>query len=183
MSFWRRWHRWLGIVAGVLLILMAVTGVLLQIDEVGGFSEAARQEALARRGPVPALAPVALAARVELLSGGRAIEMLRLESRRNGTTVAVVRFSGSERPVQIDLETGAQKPGNDGPGPVGGAIEKLRLLILMLHTFGIAGVGGHVVGGMAGVVMVVLGGSGLWIWWVMRRERVRRGNQETWFWK
>lgn len=183
MSLWRRWHRWLGIVAGILVILTAGTGVFLQIDEIGGFSAAARQEALARRGPVPALAPVALAARIELLSGGRNIEMLKLESRRNGAAIAVVRFAGSERLVQIDLETGAQKPGNDGPGPGGSAVEKLRRLILMLHTFGIVGIGGHVAGVFAGVVIAVLGGSGLWIWWTMRRERVRRGSREIWFWK
>lgn len=182
MSFWRRWHRWLGVVAGVLLILMAGTGVLLQIDEVGGFSEKARQTAAARRGPVPPLDMVGLSARVELLSGGRAVEMLRLESRK-GAPIAVVQFAGAERPVQIDLETGAQKPGSDAPKPGGSTIEKIRLLVLMLHTLGIAGMAGHVVGGVAGVLMAVLGGSGLWIWWIMRRERVRRGTRATWFWK
>ncbi|WP_164975680.1 PepSY domain-containing protein [Sphingobium fluviale] len=182
MNFWRRWHRWLGVVAGVLLVLMAGTGVLLQIDEVGGFSEKARQAAAARRGPVPPLDMVGLSARVELLSGGRAVEMLRLESRK-GAPIAVVQFAGAERPVQIDLETGAQKPGSDAPKPGGSTIEKIRLLVLMLHTLGIAGMAGHVVGGVAGVLMAVLGGTGLWIWWIMRRERVRRGTRATWFWK
>lgn len=181
MSFWRRWHRWLGIVAGVLLILMAVTGVLLQIDEVGGFSEKARQTVLDSRGPMPRLDVVGLAARVELLSGGRAVEMLKLESRKGGP-VAIVRFAGAEGPVQIDLQTGVQKPGNEAPKSGGTAIEKLRLLVLMLHTFGIVGMAGHVAGGLAGVVMAILGGSGLWIWWTMRRERVRRGVKRTWFW-
>lgn len=182
MSFWRRWHRWLGIISGALLIVMAVTGVLLQIDEVGRFSERAREDASVRRGPVRPLEPVALAARIELLSGGRAIEMLRLEARK-GAPIAVVRFAGTDRPVQIDLETGTQKPGSDGPRPGGSLIEKARLLVLMLHTFGIAGMAGHVAGGLAGVVMAILGCSGLWIWWTMRRERVRRGSRETWFWK
>ncbi|MDQ4421036.1 PepSY-associated TM helix domain-containing protein [Sphingobium sp. DEHP117] len=182
MNFWRRWHRWLGIVAGVLLILMAVTGVLLQVDEVGGFSEKAREQAIQRRGAVQPLDLVTAARQVETHSGGRAIEMLKLEARK-GAPVAIVRFAGTDRPVQIDLLTGAQKPGSEAPRPGGSMAEKVRLLILNLHTLGIVGGAGHIVGGIAGVAMAVLGGSGLWMWWVMRRERVRRGSRQTWFWK
>ncbi len=182
MSLWRRWHRWLGIVAGVLLILMAVTGVLLQVDEVGGVSESARQDAIARRGPVRPLDPVALAARIETLADGRKIEMLKFEARKDAP-VAIVRFAGTDRVVQVDLVTGTQRPGSEAPRPGGSMIEKLRLLVLNIHTFGLVGMTGHVIGGIAGVVMAVLGGSGLWMWWVIRRERVRRGSRATWFWK
>lgn len=181
MSFWRRWHRWLGTIAGVLLLLIGVTGVLLQIDEVTGITHKAQASA-AKAVVLPPLDPVALVARVEALSGGRKIEMLRLEARKRGPG-AIVRFAGAQSPVEIDLATGAQKPAVDAPRPEGGAWAKVRLLVLMLHTFGIAGMGGHIVGGIAGVAMAILCGSGLWIWWVMRKERVRRGSKATWLWK
>lgn len=180
MNFWRKWHRWLGTIAGVLLLFIGVTGVLLQVDEVGHISEKA---ASAPKAPLPALDVVTIAARVEALSGGRKIEMLKIESHKKQPS-ALVRFVGEKQVLQIDLATGKQKPGSETPKPgSGGTLAKLRLLVLMLHTFGIAGMGGHIVGGIAGVAMVILTGSGLWVWWVMRRERVRRNAADTWFWK
>lgn len=179
MNFWRKWHRWLGTIAGVLLLFIAVTGVLLQIDEVGHISEGTSAKTAV---VLPPLDAVALAARVEALSGGRKIEMLKIESHKKQPS-AIVRFSGEKKVVQIDLTTGKQKPASEAPKPPSGTLAKLRLLMLTLHTFGIAGMGGHIVGGIAGVAMVILTGSGLWVWWVMRRERVRRDAKDTWFWK
>jgi len=179
MNFWRKWHRWLGTIAAVLLVLIGGTGVLLQIDEVGHVSERASARASV---PLPPLDAVALAARVEALSGGRRIEMLRLEAHSKAPS-AVVRFAGDKKVVEIDLATGKQKPGRETPKSAGGTLAKIRLLVLMLHTFGIAGTAGHVAGGLVGVVLVGLSGSGLWVWWTMRRERVRRNAAGTWFWK
>lgn len=179
MTFWRKWHRWMGTSAGILLLIVAITGVLLQIDEVGHISDNA---GVAHDAAVPPLDAVALAARVEALSGGRKIEMLKLESHQKQPS-AIVRFSGEKKVVQIDLATGKQKPASEGPRPPSGTLAKLRLLILNFHTLGIAGMPGHVVGGIAGLVMAILSASGLWVWWTMRRERIRRNADRTWFWK
>ena len=39
MTPWRRWHRWLGTVAGLLLVLIGATGIFLQVDELTGMSD------------------------------------------------------------------------------------------------------------------------------------------------
>ncbi len=179
MNFWRKWHRWIGTIAGIFLLIIGATGVLLQIDELGHFSERA---APPPRAATPPLDVVALAARVEALSGGRKIEMLRLESHKKQPS-AIVRFSGQKKVVQIDLATGAQKPSSEIPTSPRSKLAQLRLLILEFHTLGIAGVGGKVTAWFAGVMMVILTGSGLWMWWTMRRERVRRAAKDTLFWK
>ncbi len=181
MIFWRKWHRWLGTIAGVLLALVAATGIYLQVEEVTGVVHKAADKATVRKVPPP-LDAVQIAQRVQALSQGRTIEMLRIESFTRGP-VAVVRFAGEKNPVEINLQTGARKPGRDGSAPLTGTWSKVHLTLLMLHTFGIAGMPGHLVGGVAGVALLVLCGSGLWVWWVMRKERVRRNAKETWFWR
>ncbi|MEO8723582.1 MAG: PepSY-associated TM helix domain-containing protein [Sphingobium sp.] len=180
MTFWRKWHRWLGTIAGVLLVLIGATGALLQIDEVTHFTDGPRPAPVdpARLAPID---PVALATRIQSLSGERQILSLQMEARQNGPA-AIVRFVGAKSPVELNLETGAQQASTDPAKPKNTRLRRIQLLVLNFHTFGLVGPWGHVVGIFASFMLIGLSGSGLWMWWTMLRERTRR-SKTSWFWR
>jgi len=180
MAFWRKWHRWMGTVAGLLLLLIGATGILLQVDEVAHLTDGPRPQPvdISRLQPIDA---IALTTRVQSLSAGRKILSLHLDARPNGPT-ATVRFADAKSPVEIDLKTGVQKAIADPAKPKNTLLRRIRLLVLNLHTFGLVGAWGHVAGIFVSVMLMVLSGSGLWMWWSVRQERIKR-NQTSWFWR
>lgn len=184
MTNWRRWHRWLGTVAALLLVLIGATGILLQLDEVTEFTAPPR--------PTPVnwsqLAPIdvkALAGRVSALadqrSGANDILSLDLTTSDKGP-IAVVRFSDGKAPVTLDLQTGKEHKAVDPSRPKNGLLQKIRRLVLNLHTFGLVGPAGHILGAAVSAMLLFLGSSGLWMWWLMRQERIKR-NKGSWFWR
>jgi uncharacterized iron-regulated membrane protein len=128
---------------------------------------------------------VALATRVQALTArrpqGNEILMLRMEARPTGP-VAIATFVGAKTPVEIDLRTGKETQADNAAKPKKGRLQRLRLFILNLHTFGLVGPVGHVAGVFFSGFLVFLSGSGLWMWFVMRRERVKR-SKSAWFWR
>lgn len=184
MKNWRKWHRWLGTVSAVLLIIIGATGIFLQIDEVAGLTAPARPAPIDTTKLEP-LDSVALVTRLHALTAqrpqGNKIVMLRLEARATGP-IAVATFAGSKNPVQIDLRTGKETQADNPAKPKKGWLQRLRLFLLNLHTFGLVGPLGHVAGVFFSGFLVFLSGSGLWMWFVMRRERLKR-SKSAWFWR
>ena len=182
MTPWRRWHRWLGTVAGLLLVLIGATGIFLQVDELTGMSDPPKAVPV-DESQLVAIDPVALTARAQTLLDrrhhGEEMISLRIEARAVGP-VAIARFKGS-KPVEVDLRTGEERPAVD-PQAKRTPVQRVRLLVLNLHTFGLAGAGGHVLGALASAVLIFLSGSGLWMWLSMRNERTGR-RKGSWFWR
>lgn len=184
MMTWRRWHRWLGTISGILLVLIAGTGILLQIDEVGHISAPPPPPKVDkdRLSPVdPMVATRTAVALIDQRHEGRDILSFRLQAREGGTA-AIVHFRNIAPGIEIDLATGKEKRLVDERPPKYVLLNKIRLLVLNIHTFGIVGPWGHIVGAVLSVFLVFLGGSGLWMWFTLWRERAKR-SKRSWFWR
>lgn len=184
MTSWRRWHRWIATISGILLILVAVTGILLQIDEIGHLSEPPPTPKVdtALLTPIQPVAAVGSAiAHLGKTHKGADILSLRIESTLDGP-MAIVQFKGDIPGVRIDLATGEQTRPYSPPPARYALIKRIRLFVLNVHTFGIVGAWGHIAGAIVSFLMVFLAGSGLWMWFVMARERAKR-RKNAWFWR
>lgn len=182
MMTWRRWHRWLGTVSAVILVLIGLSGVFLQIDEVGHLT-APPKPATPNPALLAPLDPVAQATRAQALvtqrHPGAEVTMLRLDARESGA-VATVSLKGAPRQIEIDLATGVETPAPDPRQRTD--LQRVRLFILNLHTLGLVGPAGHVAGAVFSAILVFLAGSGLWMWLRMRAQQVGR-NTGRWFWR
>lgn len=182
MMTWRRWHRWLGTVSAVILILIGLSGIFLQIDEVGHLTDPPKPAPVNPALLAP-LDPVAQATRTQALvmqrHPGAEVTMLRLDAKEDGP-VATVALKGVPRQIQIDLATGVEKPAPDPRQRTG--LQRIRLFILNLHTLGLVGPVGNVAGAVFSAILVFLAGSGLWMWLRMRAQQVGR-NKGRWFWR
>ena len=182
MITWRRWHRWLGTVSAVIMVLIGLSGIFLQIDEVGHLT-APPKPVTPNPAVLAPLDPVVQATRAQALVGqrhpGAEMTMLRLDARESGP-VATVSLKGAPRQIEIDLGTGVETLAPDPRQRTG--LQRIRLFILNLHTLGIVGPAGHVAGAIFSAVLVFLAGSGLWMWLRMRAQQVGR-NKGSWFWR
>ena len=183
MIFWRKWHRWIGTIAGLFLLLMAGTGIFLQIDEVTAFTAPPKPAPVdaSRFEPVdPVTDSVRAAALLEDMHPGVAITSLWLQARETGT-VAIVVFKGDTKTTEIDLKTGQEGPSKSAARPPSTFLQKIRTLVLRFHTLGIGGTAGHIFGGLVGLLLFFLAASGLWLWFKMLLQRTT-GNKRGWFW-
>ena len=182
MITWRRWHRWLGTVSAVILLLIGLSGIFLQIDEVGHLTAPPRPEPTNPALLAP-LDPVAQATRVQALVGqrhpGAEMTMLRFDARESGP-VATVGLKDVARQIEIDLRTGTEKAAPDPRQRTG--LQRIRLFILNVHTLGLVGPAGHVAGAVFSAVLVFLAGSGIFMWLRMRAQQIGR-NKGRWFWR
>ena len=184
MTSWRRWHRWIATISGILLLLVAVTGILLQIDEIGHLSEPPPEPKVdvALLAPIdPSAATGAAVAQLGETHEGSEIVSLKVESTPDGP-IAVAQFKDKIPGVRINLTTGEQTRPYTPPPARYALIKRIRLFVLNVHTFGIVGAWGHIVGAIVSCLMVFLAGSGLWMWFVMARERFKR-SKSAWFWR
>jgi uncharacterized iron-regulated membrane protein len=170
-GFWRKWHRWIGLVAAPFLLYAAVTGFCLAANEFFGAEEAQRERL--RELVSPVTLPVAdsswsgalskALATVAEQAPGAPVDKLTLEFK--GTTPIVTVYTGrpeggEDRKFIIDARTG----------------ELLRTeayvdkpLLLRVHSGEAWGDGGLVFAMLWGLALVVSVTSGIVIYWKMRR--------------
>lgn len=175
--YWLIAHRWLGLTAGLLFVLLGLSGSALVFDHA--IDEWLNPELLltANSGPRASLDAVIDSAETEY--GGKALSVTKP---RVANGVWTVWFSGGTRAepkftaVHVDPHT-AQVTGKRIWG------EDLMSWIYRLHFRLLAGPAGGVLVGIIGVVMLISIISGIYLWWPLFRSSwraafaVRRGQR------
>jgi sulfite reductase (NADPH) flavoprotein alpha-component len=170
-AWWRRWHRWVGFVAGLFLLFASTTGVIVAMTEFFGEEEARREATRALVSAVTttsdasgAVDPLqrALAA-AAARAPGAPIDTITLRFKGDPTVdVFLGRPEGGEdRRLVIDARTGAvirEDSYVDKP------------FIHRLHSGEAFGDGGLVIAMIWGAALAFLAASGLVIYFTMRRR-------------
>lgn len=160
---WRWLHRWIGLVAGAVLLLCAATGLWLTL---AGPQETRRLSALC--GPAHASVPLQrLADAVAADKGPLQSLTLRLPDGERACVRAFVRTSAWQGELFLDPATGTvvarREQGQD-----------LHGLIFELHSNLLLGDTGKAVLALAGAAVVVLLVSGTLLWWPLRWRQALR---------
>jgi uncharacterized iron-regulated membrane protein len=180
-AFWRKWHRWIGAVAGLFLLFAGTTGVIVAMTEFFGEEEALRE---AMRGTVSSVTtatadrwqtPIPLALSVAAREAPNApVDKVVLHFKKPVPTVDVFLggpAGGEDRRLVIEAATGkllAVEPYADKP------------LIHRIHSGEFFGDGGLVFAMLWGTALVGLSLSGLWIYLTMRRRNATGLGKVFW---
>jgi len=182
LVFWRKWHRWIGLVGALFLLWAAVTGLLIAFNEFFGADEAQREAARRLVSPVTTTsdprmwsAPVAAAmATVAKQIGSVPVDSVTVSLKGTPTTVTVYvgkPQGGEDRKFVVDASTGSLLK-------VDAYVDKAFLN--RLHSGEAFGDGGLVFAMFWALMLVVITASGLVIYWLLRPKR-RAGLQNV-FW-
>jgi uncharacterized iron-regulated membrane protein len=171
-GFWRKWHRWIGVVAVPFLLYAAVTGVILAANEFFGEEEAERERLREVVSPVTLPAPAA--AWSEMLA--RALRTAAAQAPGSPVDKVTLEFKG-DHPAVI-VYTGKPTGGEDRKFVVDAATGELRAVeayvdkpfLLRLHSGEAWGDGGLVAAIAWGTGLVIVAVTGLVIYWKMRRK-------------
>lgn len=170
-AFWRRWHRWIGFVAGLFLLFAAVTGVLVAMSEFFGEEEALRE---AMRDVVSEVTTSNAATSQQSLA--RALETAAREAPGAPVDKILLHF---KKPVPtIDVYLGGPTGGEDRRLVIEAATGNLlavepyadKPLIHRIHSGEFFGDGGLVFAMLWGTALALLSVSGIWIYFTMRRK-------------
>jgi uncharacterized iron-regulated membrane protein len=170
----RNWHRRVAIFVGLFLLIIACTGVWLQIEEVGkgggGPPPGPPGGAAMSDAQVQALVTSVLAGAKRIAPQGQLLGFeLRLAGPSPMAEVVVIDAAGF-RKQQLDARTGE---------PLGAAGDGgLNRLILEIHKGDILGRAGNWIGLFCGIALAFFAFSGLWVYvqmWRRRRTSSMRG--------
>ncbi|MEZ5319549.1 MAG: PepSY-associated TM helix domain-containing protein [Vicinamibacterales bacterium] len=171
-AWWRKWHRWAGFVAAVFLLFVSITGVILAMTEFFGEEEARRE---ATRDLVSEVRTTSMEdawaaplARVMATAAREApdapIDRIVMQLKGDPLTIDVFLgkpTGGEDKRLIFDARTGAllrQDTYADKP------------FLNRLHSGEAFGDGGLVVAMFWGAALAFLSGSGLVIYFAMRRR-------------
>lgn len=165
----RQLHRWLGIGAAILFLLVSASGVALQYEQIFGSEEAAKETAASIASPLSLAKPTGID--VTVLDHARAVLLARY----------------GNRPIAgIDWQIKAPTPvflfHLDGPDPRKVAVSVASGMILSdepdgedwllrLHSGEIIGDGGKVIGLFWGIGLLTMTLTGVWLYIKMFRAR------------
>ena len=179
----RQFHRWVGTVAAILFLLVAVTGVVLQCQQIFGKDETIREEMEKAVSSQKIQQP--LAGSITMLDAARET----VASRYPAAVIAAMDWQFKGNPPLITFHL-------DEP-------QKLRVFIdaktsrvvkvesdeeswmLRLHTGEIVGDGGKFLGLLWGLALVAMTITGVILYLQMVRGRIRTGRTigfQRWFW-
>lgn len=177
----RQFHRWLGIGAAVLFLLVSVTGVALQYQQIFGSEEAAKEAAASIVSPLSLAKPIGFAPAA--LDRARATLLARYGNR----PVAAVDW-------QIKAPTPAfvfHLDGND-PRKVAVGVAGSTILsdepdgedwLVRLHSGEIIGDGGKFLGLLWGLGLVAMTLTGVWLYTKMYRARQKGSAARSTGWR
>jgi uncharacterized iron-regulated membrane protein len=172
-GWWRRWHRWIGFVAGVFLLFASVTGVIVAMTEFFGEEEARREatrdliSTVTTADAEPAAAALARGfAAAAARAPGAPIDAITLRFKGDPETIEIYLgkpTGGEDRRLIVDARTGAF---------VREASYVDKPFIHRLHSGEAFGDGGLVVAMFWGTALACLSLSGLVIYLSMRRRNL-----------
>ncbi len=174
-------HRWLGIGAAILFLLVSVSGVALQYEQIFGSEEAAKEAAASIVSPLslakpPGLDPAALdRARAALLARYGDRPVAGVDWRIKAPTPAFVfHLDGTDpRKVAVDVATAAilsdEPDGEDW--------------LIRLHSGEIIGDGGKFLGLLWGLGLVAMTLTGVWLYIKMFRARQKGSASRLTGWR
>ena len=175
----RNFHRWISLPAFVFLLLVAVTGVILQFTAFFGSDEADKERLAAVTSKQLASAPVAglqeqsdraLAAVKASIGADVAVDAMEVQLKDEPRKIIVWTASGGGAKkadplkVTVNAETGAVVKTESG---------ERESFILRLHTGEVFGDGGVVLGMIWGTALVALTLTGGWMYYRMWAARRR----------
>ena len=177
----RKFHRWLGIGAAVLFLLVSVTGVALQYQQIFGSEEAAKEAAASIVSPLTLAKPTGLDAAA--LDRGRAMLLARYGNRpissiewqiKAPTPAFVFHLDGDNpRKVAVGVANGAvlsdEPDGEDW--------------LIRLHSGEIIGDGGKFLGLLWGLGLVAMTLTGVWVYIKMYRARQKGSASQLTGWR
>lgn len=181
----RKLHRWIGIGAAILFLLVSGTGVALQIQQLSGDDEASKEAMAALTSPATLARPLTIDAGA--LDRARQTVLARYGNQpvanfewqiKEPVPQFVFHLDGTEPTrVVVNAATGGvidSRP--DGEG-----------WLIKLHTGEIIGDGGKVIGLAWGLGLVFMTLTGVWLYVKMYRTRQKGpaatvGGWRRWFW-
>jgi uncharacterized iron-regulated membrane protein len=175
----RRYHRWFSFPLILFVLAVTITGVYLQAVEI--IAEAGKPEATPAQRTAPGDPAEITAALEQALTyteqarPGFPIQKIEL-SWRGGVAQAVVSTNQRIGPsVTVDL-------GSNEATYVERPPRTLRTIFILLHSGKYYGQGGLVLIMLAGISLMVLSVTGLWVYVDMWRRR-RKANKRGFFWR
>jgi len=199
----RRWHRWTATAAAVLLGWVAITGTVLAIEfylgaprphnsadaatAIAGAFEARLSEAVASAaGTLDTPAETVSIAEYQKPAGDNAYEVqLDVHAAEAGLAGDAVVLFRDHAPATFEIRSGRATPGPAAPtAPAGPTPAQLRRhnLLIALHTGTIVGLPGRLLDVVAGISLVFLSLSGLWMYVDMYQQRRLAGRGPRLFW-
>ncbi|WP_308435302.1 PepSY-associated TM helix domain-containing protein [Sphingomonas glacialis] len=177
----RQFHRWLGIGAAVLFLLVSITGVALQYQQIFGSEEAAKEAAASIVSPLSLAKPTGLDPAA--LDHARAVLLARYGNRpiagvdwqiKAPTPAFVFHLDGADpRKVAVGVATAAilsdEPDGEDW--------------LIRLHSGEIIGDGGKFLGLLWGLGLVAMTLTGVWLYIKMYRARQKGSASRLTGWR
>jgi hypothetical protein len=179
----RRWHRWLGLGCLLPTLLLGLTGILLNHKELffgaANLRPAGLLTTTIKIEQLPFTFGDALARGREVWGDG-VIEKVELKEEKGRLVYKIV--AGPGRELLLDAQTGAmqtvdglriKQPGKDGT--------KLdwKKITGELHSGKIIGLTGRLLMDIAAAVLVVLAGTGLYLWALPRWQKSQQKPKTT----
>jgi uncharacterized iron-regulated membrane protein len=182
LSFWRKWHRWIGFPAALFLLFASMTGAGLAVTEFFGSDEAMREATRDAISPVTLASPrrdwddplARAVATVAAAAGGAPIDKITMQFKGDHPTVTIFTgrpTGGEDRQFVVDARTGAL---------VRTDVYADKPFLNRLHSGEAFGDGGLVFAMFWGLALFLLTASGL-IMYFKLRPRTTRGWQKV-FW-
>ena len=179
----RKVHRWISLIACLFLLVVGVTGVILQVQSLTSAEEAERERlagkpsayALGASGPAldearkAELKLVSLAGKA--LGPGASIDRIEYLLRADPARVVLHAINGG--PDGSPMRFTARIADGSIIGNAGGEADPRESFILRLHTGEVLGDAGVVGGVLWGTALVGLTITGMWLYWKMYRGRAK----------
>lgn len=178
----RQYHRWVSLIAALFLLVVATTGVILQVQKLTGNDADAvgrgdkdRAAAITTATPIPAYAT--LLGRTLDAARARApnspIASVSLKSEGDEVQGVVILTGDPPRQLTVDARSGRLiKDERRDPDS----------LILRIHSGAILGEPGVVLGVLWGSALVILSLTGAWVYLSMYRRRRKVSGKGSLFW-
>lgn len=178
----RQYHRWVSLVAALFLLVVATTGVILQVQKLTGADADAADHG--DKDPAAALT-TAMPSQTYATLVGRTLDAAR--ARAPNSPIASVSLKGKEEQVQGVVILTGDPPRQLTIDARSGRLIKDETrdrdsLILRIHSGAVLGKPGVVLGVLWGSALVILSVTGAWVYLSMYRRRRKASGKSGLFW-